>query len=336
LLRLRELISQKINIDLDGFKLFRAQYTTKIELRDESESLKNLNIYTGQKLTVERGKPLRQGEMNIKFSYFDPNANKQIIPLFQHAIPGKLSVAVAKEAVFAHFNELQADPTKKLKDDITLCLPHQLRLREVRGISPGKIFLDTNTVKDMCQGLVFTSPDILVQKVLEGEVKTSRDTIVIFLQQWCPSTWTLGPRFEFTTEDDEKLSTFRDRLCERTGIASIALASASGWEGPDVLSLPNLKWNVPASGLDEGKQSGNAYIHNLKGTVRSLILADGDLLLFKDTTEELKELTPEEKKEKKTADTKRRVAIHAIRWPSSRDESEAQLVIKDGSKDIKL
>lgn len=122
-----------------------------------------------------------------------------------------------------HFNKLQESPETKRKDDFVLGDPKCLRLRDSRGIAPSKIFIDTVTLKDICQSFAFTSYQILVQKVslvlklahvklAEEEVKKSRETIVLFLQQFFPSTWTFGPRFELSTSDEEKLTDFRDRV----------------------------------------------------------------------------------------------------------------------------
>jgi hypothetical protein len=92
----------------------------------------------------------------------------------------------------------------------------------------------------------------------------------------------------------------------------------------------------------EEKPSGSqpSYLHNLKATVKSLWLKDGELVVFKDNEENFKELTEEEKTEMKRKEAKLRFvslfapsnrplrqAWHNARWPSS-SRQETGLVIK--------
>lgn len=126
-----------------------------------------------------------------------------------------LLVTDSYHQLVAHYKQLQEDPETKSKDeDFVLDDPSNLRLRDLRGIAPSQIYLDSMLLKDVCQAYTFTSSHILVQKLPEGEteVKKDKDTIVFFLQQFFPATWTFGPRFEFTTTDEEKLTDFRDRV----------------------------------------------------------------------------------------------------------------------------
>lgn len=56
----------------------------------------------------------------------------------------------------------------------------------------------------------------------------------------------------------------------------------------------------------EEEDSISSYFNNLKAKVKSLRLTDGDLVFFKDNTEEWKELTDEEKTELKKKESKQR------------------------------
>jgi len=344
--QLRDSIAKELELDADSFKIFKGQITYKIELRDETETLKSLVFSNQQKLVIETGIPMKKGEQNVKFLAFDPNnQEKQITFLFQLALPSKMEVTEVKREVIEQFRKLQENPeTKVALEDFDLSDPATFKLREFRGISPRKIFLETDTVKDLCQGLIYTVPEILIQKKQEeDDEKQSKEQLVLFLQQFCPSTFTLGKRFEFATATSEKLTSFRDRISAKTGIKNLAMVNVNRWEGTEILSIPKLKWTVAAKENeqniededDDSAPASVSYIHNLQGTVKSLYFTEGDLVLFQNIDEELKELTPEETAEIKKLDSKRRKAAQAPKI-AFKAGPEARLVIKDHSKEVTI
>eukprot|EP01127_Copromyxa_protea_P018178 TRINITY_DN5654_c0_g1_i1.p1 TRINITY_DN5654_c0_g1~~TRINITY_DN5654_c0_g1_i1.p1 ORF type:complete len:261 (+),score=68.01 TRINITY_DN5654_c0_g1_i1:18-800(+) len=258
-------------------------------------------------------------------------------------IVGEVSASVCRMSsnitkIVEHFNKLQEDPETKRNDDLTLGDPKSLRLRDLRGIAPSKVFMDSQLVKDVCTGYSFSGFHLLVQKLPEGqsEVKDNKDTIVFFLQQFHPETWELGKRFEFTTTDDEKLTEFRDRISSATGVKSLSFVGGKGWEGQEILSLPKLKWITPKEETEDETTTEPSYLHNMKVTVKSLYLYDGDLVYFKDNEKVLKDLTDEEKAERKQKDTKIKQGWHSLRWPTSASDKESGLVIKDHSKNVTI
>lgn len=127
LLKLKEIISevfsiinnrptyefQKIGLSLNEFKVMKESYSGNVELKNEEDSLDDYNLTNGTKLVIEKvisnyqfihfskGKPLRKGEIVIKFVYFDPNAEgQQVTDLFKLPIPGGVTVKEAKDLVF--------------------------------------------------------------------------------------------------------------------------------------------------------------------------------------------------------------------------------------------
>jgi len=154
---------------------------------------------------------------------------------------------------------------------------------------------------------------------------------VFFLQQFFPETWTLGPRFEFTTTDNELLTDFRARIAEHTKIKSIGLVHGENWSGPKILYIPKLPWNVPPGG---GSHFISSFSQNYAEKVRSLGLQDGELILFKDMDAKLVELSPEEEKSKKEEDDRRRAAWNASRFSTYAPPAESKLVIHQ--KDVEL
>jgi len=167
--------------------------------------------------------------------------------------------------------------------------------------------LDNQTVKEACKGFLITTPDILVQKLPEGktETKTSERTVVIFLQPFHPETFSLGERFEFETDNDEKLGSFRDRICDLTGITHLGLVPER-WEGPKLYVVPDLDW-IDTTKSKKERESSHRKGYDPNHSVSSLNLTDGDLLLYKNFDVPLKKLTEEEQKKMKIEEEKKRM-----------------------------
>jgi len=255
---------------------------------------------------IEKGTPLRQGEIDIKFVLFDPNAKgRQIELLFKLPLPGKLTVAEAKVEVVKYFEQLQTDEKTKRKDGFTLGKPENLRFRELIMQSPSKIYTDKERLADVTRSS-YIIPEIAVQKLPEDvtETKTSSKDKFIFLQQFFPQTFSLGPRFEFQTNDDERLSVFRDRICDLAEIDSLGVVSGEHWNtGAKLLLIPKLSWTVTRKGelsksQPEREDDDDAYFQTYDPTrpVSSLSLSDGTLLLFRDMKDPLKVLTEADEK----------------------------------------
>jgi len=100
MLDLKKIISEKIGLGVDEFKIFKSQHVHKLELKDETESLDHCLGYM-TKITIEKGKPLAQGEITLKFKSFDLNfSTKQVHDLFCMFFHGKTSVQDAKKSYF--------------------------------------------------------------------------------------------------------------------------------------------------------------------------------------------------------------------------------------------
>jgi len=194
--------------------------------------------------------------------------------------------------------------------------------------------MDNETVKHMSRNLMFTIPEIAVQKLPEGveERKNSKEIIIFFLQEFNNDTYTLGPRFEFETTDKESLTSFRDRISKTTKINLIGLVSGDSWIGHSRLQIPHLKWNCPPECDDNGTP-----VHMDTSRVKSLNIQDGDLVLFKDMTVVPMPLNEQEQKAIKEVDAKLRANLlnssgrSAKRFGNAR---ESKLVIQQ--KDVVL
>jgi len=286
---------------------------------------------------VEKGKPLRRGELPCKFFLHDLEKETKE-ELFQAALPGAKTIQEIKVEIVNRWKEIQASDPKKanlnLPDN-----PEQLRLRNFWGTSkPYMVFMDQKTLKEMVQAHKYnysSTNEICVQILPEGEKETklSEDTLVMILRQFYPDKYELGPPFEFNLLKDEKLGAFRDRISAHTQIASISLATADSYDIQNVVHIPHLKW-LPDS--DEDNRS--SYFHNYydkydpSRLVRSLNFSDGDMLLYRDLNVPFKKLTyEEERKIKDEEEKKRQIKTRAMTsaYYASRKEERLDIKIAD-------
>jgi len=221
-------------------------------------------------------------------------------------------------------------------------LPHRGRLREINlnPINPRTIYLDDDLMKKLGGGLMFRIPEIAIQKLPEGvlEPKQSKDTIVFFVQEFNPQSFTLGPRFELSTWDNETLSAFRDKISKMTNVSHLGLADGSGWIGRKRLDIAKLKWNVSQESEEgESESVASTPVYDTS-RVKSLNIQDGDLVLFQNMNLPLKQLTREEEKEIDEQDRALRNNLLRSSGRSSKSNQmrfrESKLVIHQ--KDVRL
>jgi hypothetical protein len=292
---------------MDEFRVFRGPFQYKTELRNYEDALSEQGITNSHKLYIELGTPLKSGDVLLHFVVFDPLADVQIQDFCTMPLSAKLTVAEAKVEIVKMFQERQKDEkTKFAVADWDIGNPEGLRLREINlsPINPRTIYMDNQTVKHMSRNLMFTIPDIAIQKLPDGqkETKDSKENIIFFLQEFNNETHTLGPRFEFSTHDSETLTSFRDRISKATNIKQISLVGGDGWLGFKRLDIPHLKWSAPA-------EIDGSRAHMDSSRVKSLNIQDGDLVLFKDLSVVPMPLTDAEKKAISEADMKRRTLL---------------------------
>jgi hypothetical protein len=180
-----------------------------------------------------------------------------------------------------------------------------MRLRELYSRNPAKVYKDKNTLKDSCNVLYSGKSLALQQLPHEEDVKLDTD-IAIFVQQWFPAKYEVGPKFELTINENKPVSALKSLLCEKYGLSNIGLAKVMGsWPGPDLLDIPDLYWNK-----DVPEWQGEGKAGSIGHT--PYYLRDGDILIFKNNDEIEKELTKEEKnKMEKEANIKKRPTYYA-------------------------
>jgi len=222
------------------------------------------------------------------FSSFDKKA-------FTLPLNNGMTVAEAKVAFFEYYKKsITEDQECKFKD-VELLSPENIRMRHLYSKYPSTVLFDTQLMKEVSRG-VMSSIELAIQKLPIGEMepKMSKETIIVFMQQFIPSKFEFGDRFEFQISNDDDLDDLRARLNQRCGCENIALAEAERYEIISLLSLDNLDWHEPKETKEKVslRESRSSY----KTKVKILSAKDGYIIIFKDCKEELKQLTEDEKK----------------------------------------
>jgi len=343
LLELKQIIEKAVNLSIDEFKLFRViNESYKSELRNEEEKLTECFMYNNTKLAVERGKPLRQGEIPCKWILYDLEKETKD-ELFELALPGKFTVAEVKVELIKHWKELQAieHPKEKKKEIILPDDPSRLRLRNIHGTRLSSIHMNDKLLKEVTGKFYNMTAEVFVQILPEGktETKVSDDIVVLILRQFHPDKYELGTTWEFDANKDEKLGDFKERISRLTGISptALALAAADVYDIQKILNVPYLKWHPKAEDDDTPNEKKARYSYpdipyDTNRLVRSLNLSEGDMLLYRDLTIPTKKLTEEEVKKIKEEEEKKRQAKMRIQFASAgRKEERLDIKIADVS-----
>eukprot|EP01124_Arcella_intermedia_P013468 TRINITY_DN1987_c0_g1_i1.p1 TRINITY_DN1987_c0_g1~~TRINITY_DN1987_c0_g1_i1.p1 ORF type:complete len:1184 (-),score=304.19 TRINITY_DN1987_c0_g1_i1:63-3557(-) len=312
ILSLKKIIESKTNLSIDELKIYKVYSETyKYELRNEEELIGDAFV-TAPKVFVEKGKPMRAGEIPCKWHLYDLETETKT-ELFELALPGKLTLKEIKQELTKYWNseENNNNPNKK---KITLDDPTRLRIRSVYGSRPASIYSDDKTLKDVT-GRTFGVADVYIQILPEGktETKTSDDIVVIVLRQFNPETYQLGPLIEFEANKEEKLAEIQERISNVTNIPSRSLSFSfcDSYDIQKVLEIPNLKWyHKPREEGNSffGKKSklNNSVEYESDKLVRSLNILDGEYLLYRDIEVQIKKLSEEEEKKIKEEEEKKR------------------------------
>lgn len=196
-------------------------------------------------------------------------------------------------------NEVKAQVVSKLVELGRLpegTSPHRIRLREKLGNSPGQILSGDDSFSNN-QVYLFDNK-VLVFQVLDHEEfapEAERGSVMVLVQRWNRSTWSLGDRFEVMLRGTMTIRNIARSLSFLTGIpldSMLAMVLPREAEFPlsdIVLRSPPL--NYGRSWFDPSKERRllSAMSHELRVT-------DGDVLLLQDTSEPLMELSPADRK----------------------------------------
>jgi len=295
---LKELLAPVVGITVDEFKVSRGMGHWRVEVKNESESLEENRLTDGAKLLIEKGRPLKEGETKMNFFFFDPLLKRNKEPfedLFEMNVDETISMPALREII-----------AKRMKEDKNIEIsPENLRIREVFSKSPSKVLRGNGTLKDAVN-VLYNGKSLAIQELDGPEQAKGEDSLSLFIQQFFPSKYEVGPKLELILSENTPIPEFKRMLSTKYDIKNVGIAKAPGlWPGPDLLDVPNLDWDRQIPEYISSVQVGTL------GTA-PLYLRDGDILYFRDNDEPLKELSKDEKrKHEKEAQSKKRTTYYA-------------------------
>lgn len=163
--------------------------------------------------------------------------------LFEHIITKGQTVKSVKKEIL-----LQAKKQHMLDIPYNKC-----RLREKGWKKPRKVYLDDQKF----DGDILVTPnlDLFLQELNEPDTIISKDQIVFFVRQWCPSTLTLKPFQEVVLENltmeelKTKISELSSIPVENVDVAHIKATFPCDMHLLDIHS--QLDWNPNITNLDQ-------------------------------------------------------------------------------------
>jgi len=314
----RAKIAPIVGLSVEEFKIRRGNLPAALhELIADSDTLADCNLQSGMTLTIEKGKPLKEGEAVFNISFFAPEKEiDYLTELFDLVIDENALIGDVKRVLAVKLREelqkrkddkhtaqhqgptspRQAASVPDLEDDVIPVFdPDYMRLRDLSFSSNprkiGKALPNDRTLKKV----LISSKRIAIQMLAEPETVTDSD-IVIFVQQFKPSTYELSRnREDFLVPEKMTLEEFKTGLGLKYNIPSenVGVARVDHYftydDFPETLEIPKLAWDRYR-------------------TLSELFIRNGCLILVRDNTEKLKELTKEEQ-ETIEKENKKRAAL---------------------------
>jgi len=309
----REKIQSIVGLGYDDFKIKRGLPPSSYELVSESDTLSDCNIRDGMALVIEKGRPLKEGEITYSIFEFDLGKDSDhITELFELTIDENSLVADVKKVIAVKLREelqKRKNEEEKKKSNITVngaCVendtvpvinPDHIRLRElsVTGLNSKRIGRALSNGQTLKKALVL-SKRIAVQLLSEPE-HVAENEICIFVQHFKPSTYDLTRKEDVIVKEGISAEELKPILAKKYNITveNVGLALVDGYfsfyDDPETLNIPKLNWD-----------------RSTKNYVSDCYIKSGCLVLVKDNTEELKVLTKEEQ-EAIEKETKKKAAL---------------------------
>ncbi len=275
--------------DVEDFRLKRS--ATAEQWKDEDQTLDELQFMSAQYVFVERGRPLRKGECNLRFYYYDNDEDTKSAFKYLFTIPVMTNI----EQPELHKNLLKY--LKDLKPDgkggNSFGIQH-MRIREKLSKGAGAIFQSNLALnRGLKKFKKFRDGDSLaIQKITEPEVVNKTKNHLIFIHQFERDTDRLHRARELvvsrmTTVGDlipKLVKTARDdNMAEITSTDNIGLAAGKLTSKTTVNDCVCMKWKA-AGQLNPKARISMALKVRSEGT-----------LIFTDLTTAQKSKPPEKK-----------------------------------------
>ena len=183
--------------------------------------------------------------------------------------------------------------TKRLPEDASF---NRIRLRDKVGVNPGKILAGTDTFA--ANNIYLFDRKVFAFQVLEHEECLSEPEhgdVVVQVQRWYRSTWSLGERFEVLLKGCMSIRNIARGLSNLTDIPLESMQALVLPEETEFLlsdiSLKSPPQNYGRSWFEPSKEQ-----RQLRVLSHEMRVTDGDVLLLQDASEPLMELTAADRK----------------------------------------
>ncbi|XP_077530033.1 ubiquitin carboxyl-terminal hydrolase 47-like isoform X1 [Haemaphysalis longicornis] len=262
-----------VGVESGRFKVFRVYANNQeFECTKLSDNLVSFNEDT--KLLIKLGRALLPGEHRMEVYLLTPNSpepSKYLLDwIFVQGTPVK---------------QIKKDILVEIRDRCGLDIPlNRCRLRKKVSGNPGSLYMDEDRIEH--DSYVVHSHKVFLEVLPGPEQVHSASNLVLYVRRWRPSTFTFDLLEEVV-------------LTERTvGALKEALSRQSGLH-PDVIEVAKCPGQFPCTVSALTVQAEMEW-HGNAASLTSWPLyigEDGLVVLYRDKTEPVKELTEEEKRE---------------------------------------
>uniref|UniRef100_A0A8C1K5V2 Ubiquitin carboxyl-terminal hydrolase 47 n=1 Tax=Cyprinus carpio TaxID=7962 RepID=A0A8C1K5V2_CYPCA len=262
-----------VGVPSTQFKVFRVyannQEFESVRLNETLSSFSDDN-----KITIRLGRALKKGEYRVKVYQLLVNDPEPCKFLLDTVFAKGMTVRQSKEELLP-----------QLKDQCKLDLStDRFRLRKKTWKNPGTVFLDYHVYEEDIN--ISSNWEVFLEVLEEPERMKSMSQLAVLTRRWCPAQMKLEAFREVVLESSS-VEELKEKLSELSGIPleNLEFAKGRGTFPCDISLLEihqDLDWNPKVSTLNVWP----LYICD-----------DGAVIFYRDCTEELMELSEEERNE---------------------------------------
>eukprot|EP01100_Stratorugosa_tubuloviscum_P009928 TRINITY_DN419_c1_g1_i1.p1 TRINITY_DN419_c1_g1~~TRINITY_DN419_c1_g1_i1.p1 ORF type:complete len:1042 (-),score=430.06 TRINITY_DN419_c1_g1_i1:209-3334(-) len=278
----KELISNDIKMQPSEFVLLSINYSQKLEIYNEDSTQ---YFFDGAQFAVEVGKQIHS--LSVHLFHMNPHKENSKEPELTDYLEELGNVNFDNSAKFSDIKpEIVNLVNKKLNQEYPI---ERIMLRQITWKSPASVLPDDSFVRDK----IFHVKSLAAQILSENE-KYDNEKLYIFVRRWHPSTFVLGPVQQMAISRSPTHESLKKDLSDYFNVPfdNVSYYRLFDLQAPSILDIPTLAW-----------AQDSAYFY----------ISEGSMLIFKDTAEQLKELSQEELKNLKKQNPKKRSEEKALK-----------------------
>ncbi|XP_052457036.1 ubiquitin carboxyl-terminal hydrolase 47-like [Carassius gibelio] len=295
-----------VGVPSTQFKVFRV-YANNQEFESVRLNETLTSFSDDNKITIRLGRALKKGEYRVKVYQLLVNDPEPCKFLLDTVFAKGMTVRQSKEELLP-----------QLKDQCKLDLSiDRFRLRKKTWKNPGTVFLDYHVYEEDIN--ISSNWEVFLEVLEEPERMKSMSQLAVLTRRWCPAQMKLEAFREVVLESSS-VEELKEKLSELSGIPleNLEFAKGRGTFPCDISLLEihqDLDWNPKVSTLNVWP----LYICD-----------DGAVIFYRDSTEELIELSEEERNELMKKESSRLLKTgHRISY-SPRKEKALKIYLDGG------